>query len=536
MVAHGINYQGKSDLGGGDILRLTSSVRIDSFDLIFNNTTWLESKPVKAELTTSINMSTLEMKFEKNNLFIKEIPFEFRGELTFRQNGYSFFIALFSMFQEEYLSGSLLLVSTNTLWLSAKAAIKITLQNWAKGFGVSDMDLRGLFSVKLKAQGEYATGQNPKSKKPDTLLLSIPDFTLTSKLDNGYFRYKQLPDAITGITFDLDVSATNHDIRTTLLKLENLKAVFLNNHLDGFVKVKGLPDLPVEAHISTRVNLAELKQVVPLDSLDLKGILDLTLDIKGNYNAEKRLFPVANMRLNLQDGSIRTKYYPQPIEKITIAATVTNETGSLSGTQITLTPLSFSFEGNPFELTADISHPGNIRYAIDSKGSIDLARIYHLFSREGMDLDGFISADLHLKGTQSDAIAGRYDRFQNTGKLDLRNIAVTSSYLPKPLILQSGVFRFRNDSIRFERFDARYGASDITMDGYLNNVVNYVLADNQLLKGRFTFRSDFLLLDEFISENEPTPGIPDARYGNGDPASGIRHQNPLTTLFSRVSS
>ncbi|MBN1198573.1 MAG: AsmA family protein, partial [Bacteroidales bacterium] len=493
MVAHGINYRGKSDLVSGDILRLTSSVKIDSFDLYFDNTPWLQSKPVKAELTTSINMNTLEMKFEKNNLFIKEIPFEFRGELTFRQNGYSFFIALFSMFGEEYLSGSLWLVSTNTLWLSAKADIKITLENWTKGFGVREMDLKGLFSMKLNARGEYATGQDPKSKTPDTVVLRIPDFTLTSKLTNGYFRYKQLPDAITGITFDLGVAASNHNYRTTTLKLENLKAEFLHNQIEGFIRLYSLTNLPIEAHLFTRLNLAELKKVVPLDSLDLKGILDFDLDVNGNYNPDRNLFPVTSLNLNLIDGSVQTKYYPHPVEQINVVAAVTNETGDLSGTRVSINPLSFSFEGNPFTLSADLSTPGNVRYNIVSNGSVDLARIYRLFSQEGMDLAGFISTDLHLKGTQRDAMEGRLDKLRNNGTLVLRNISLSSEYLPKPLILQSGVFRFRNDSIRFDQFDARYGESDITMNGYLNNVVNYVLADNQLLKGRFTFRSNYLL-------------------------------------------
>jgi AsmA protein len=36
------------------------------------------------------------------------------------------------------------------------------------------------------------------------------------------------------------------------------------------------------------------------------------------------------------------------------------------------------------------------------------------------------------------------------------------------------------------------------MDGHLSNVVNYVLADNQVLKGSFNFKSDYLLVDEFF--------------------------------------
>jgi len=40
------------------------------------------------------------------------------------------------------------------------------------------MDLKGLFAMKMNADGEYYTGQNPESKKPDTIILSIPNFTV----------------------------------------------------------------------------------------------------------------------------------------------------------------------------------------------------------------------------------------------------------------------------------------------------------------------------------------------------------------------
>jgi len=505
MVAHGINYRGKSNLVSGDILRLTSSVKIDSFDLFFDNTPYLLSKPVKAELTTSINMSTLEMKFEKNNLFIKEVPFEFRGELTFRSDGYSFFLALFSQFGEEYLSGSLWLVSTNTLWLSAKADVKVNLENWTKGFGLRDMDLKGFFSTKLKAQGEFATGQNPESRKPDTVVLRIPDISLSSRLTDGYFRYRELPDAISGISFDLDVETTRHDYRTLTLELQNLKASFLDNQLEGYFRLKELTNMTLESHLFTHLNLAELEQVIPMDSLKLAGMVELDLDIQGNYMPEKKRFPITTLNLTVKEGSLQTRYYPLPVEQINLMAVVTNETGDLSGSRLIINPLTFSFEGNPFSLSAELSTPGNVRYNIFSRGSVDLARIYHLFSREGMDLAGHITTDLHLKGTQRDAMEGRLDRLQNRGTLELKNIALSSGYLPKSLILQSGLFSFRNDSVRFDRFVARYGESDITLNGYLNNVVNYVLADNQLLKGRFTFASDFLLVDEFISETDPQP-------------------------------
>ena len=502
ITAHGINYRGKSKLSN-DILKLISNVQIDSLDFTYNHVNYLKSKPVKAQLVTSVDMNSLNMKFEKNDLRIKDVPFEFRGEFAFRKNGYTFFLSMFSMVEDEYLSASLWLVSKQNLWISLKADINLDLQRWIKNFGVRDVDLKGRFSMKLNAEGEYATGQNPANSKPDTVLLSIPNFQMNSELTNGYFRYNKLPSSINGISFDLTASSKNNDYRSINLQLEHLTARFMKNNIEGYFRLKGLQDYPIEGHLSTRMNLAEISQVIPLDSLTLKGLLDLQMDVKGKYAPEKKMFPVTSVTLNLKDGSVQTKYYPHPVENITMCAIVNNQSGNLSDTRIKLDPVSFTFEGNTFEVKGDLSNPDNVSYSITSKGSIDLAKFSHLFSQKGLDIDGFLSTDLTLKGLQSDAMAGRYDKLQNSGRLILKNISLRSSYLPKPLILKSGVFRFDNDNIWFEKFDSRFGASEITLNGHLSNVVNYFLSDKQKLKGSFDFTSNYLLVDEFMTQEEP---------------------------------
>ena len=87
LVAHGINYSGHSLLTN-DILKLNSRVKIDSFDLYYNHIPYLKSKPIKADLATTINLKSLNIKLDKNDLVIKNIPFEFKGELAFKKDGY----------------------------------------------------------------------------------------------------------------------------------------------------------------------------------------------------------------------------------------------------------------------------------------------------------------------------------------------------------------------------------------------------------------------------------------------------------------
>ncbi|MCX6282228.1 MAG: AsmA family protein [Bacteroidetes bacterium] len=524
ITAHGINYRGKSNLSK-DILKLASNVQIDSLDLEYNHVNYIKSKPVKAKLVTSININSLDMKFEKNDLTLKNIPFEFRGEFGFKKEGYELFLSLFSMYNDEYISGSLRMISTKKLWIAAKADVNMNLRDWGLGLGMKDFELRGIYSLKFDAQGDYYTGRDPKSKKSDTVILSIPNFNLVSTLKDGFFRYKKYPQALSDITAKLTASCKDHDYRSVKVSLDDLKAGFLKNKIEGYFRLNGLADLPVEGSIKTSVNLAEMRQLIPIDSLDFGGVIDIKLDVKGNYAPEKKLFPLTILSVKLNDGDIQTKYYPHPIDRINMSLIVTNISGKLSDTRVVLDPFSFRFEGKPFEIKASLANPDNISYDIVSKGSVDLARVYKVFSHKGMDLGGYIETDLKLKGSQSDAMAGRIGKLSNSGRLTLRNIAFTSEYLPKPFIVKSGVFRFDQDKVWFEKFDGRYGASDIMMDGHLSNVINYVLSDKsdkQVLKGNFNFNSDYLLADEFI----PGEGSGKQGAGSGKPAAGS--QQPET--------
>ena len=139
-----------------------------------------------------------------------------------------------------------------------------------------------------------------------------------------------------------------------------------------------------------------------------------------------------------------------------------------------------------------------------------------LFRSAGLDVKGYIETDLKLKGNQGDALAGRVAKLQNYGKLTLRDIAFTTEYLPKELLLKSGVFRFENDKVWFEKFESRYGKSDITLNGHLSNITNYVLVPNQVLKGDFAFKSNYLLADEFISSASGSVTSAPASAGNAN--------------------
>ncbi len=512
VVAHGLNYSGTSKITS-DFFDLVSRVSIDALDVEYNHVKYLDGKPVTAKLATKVNNRDLSVNFEKNDLKIKDIPLQFTGKFFFEKDGYQVNLNFLSVLEKEFLSARFQVRQTKVPWISAKVNASVDLGKWAKALDVKTIDIKGFYELNLTAEGSYFTGPDTSRMRKDTVILCIPKFSLMTKLTGGYLKYHALPQAITNMNMVLNVACPDNDYRNINLHMKDLQFAFLKNRISGSLDISNLRDMPVDADLRGSFNLAELKQVVPLDSLSLSGMLDFDVKVKGNYAPRKRMFPLTTATLNLENGQVQTKYYPHPIEKIGVHAVITNQTGTMKDVNILLKPLTFGFEGKTFTLNANCKNLDDLDYDIQANGVIDLGRIYKVFSRKGMALDGFVEAGLALKGRQSDATAGRDERLKNSGSLSLRNISFASDLFPKPFIIRSGNFRFDQDKIWFDRFMAGYGRSDFKLKGSLSNILNYTLAKGGTLKGDFELNSDLLSVDEFMAYAPDTTTVSTAAAG-----------------------
>ncbi|HSC37738.1 MAG TPA: AsmA-like C-terminal region-containing protein, partial [Chitinophagaceae bacterium] len=146
----------------------------------------------------------------------------------------------------------------------------------------------------------------------------------------------------------------------------------------------------------------------------------------------------------------------------------------------------------------------DINYSVKANGTIDLGKIYQVFSQKGLDVSGFIKADLSLQGRQSDAMQGRYSRLHNQGLLQLSDIKTLYESFPQPFIIKQGLFRFKEEKMWFNTFNAVYGQSDFSMNGYLQNAIDYALSNKGTLKGNFTLNSRYINADELMAFAPPS--------------------------------
>lgn len=408
--------------------------------------------------------------------------------------------SIFFNIEKDYFSSVIQLQGTKEPIVKAKLNSTIDLGQWDRAFGVSAFDIKGKSDIHFTADGKYATGVVKTGlRKIDTVITSIPKFSLTSNLANGYFKLASLPEAINDISFNINASCPDNNYHHSSFAIENISMKALSNFIKGYFKISGSNDFPVDANLQSVIHLSDIKKVYPLDSLDISGNLNVDLQTKGKFNSAKKLFPVTKILLVLNDGAIQTKYYPRPIEKIQVDAGIVSHNGSLQDLQVNLKPIAFEFEGQPFLLKADLRNFNDLRYSVTSRGVIDIGKIYKAFAVNGYGLKGFIKTNLSLNGLQSDATSGKYDKLNNSGTLTVSDIALTSDLFPLPLLVSKGVFHFEQDKMMFDAFKASYGKTIVNLNGYLNNVINYATKSNEPLKGSFDFTSGYVSVDEFMA-------------------------------------
>lgn len=483
--AYGFNYVGKGDLAE-DVFDLRTDAAIDSIDFYYDRVPYLKKKFLSADLITRINTNALSFILEKNELRINELPLEFTGFFTILKDGYKIDIDA---------------ASKNTTVRDLLSVLPIQIGNWAK-----ETKVEGNADLLVKFKGRYNAAKKQQ-----------PDLNVRFAITDGSVAYKQAKVALTDFNMDLaaDLPALDPEKMKIDLKAMNFK-LGEKDYFNAEFKSEGLTEMKLHALVKGSLDLKALDDAMGFEAFDLKGSLKTDISADGIFSADKLLFPKTQGGISLQNGWLKTKYYPNPITNITFMANVYNQLGTFEGLNVAITPASFKFEGSSVFVNALISDYEDITYDARIKGELNVGKIYQVFATKGLDVTGYAKADLVLQGKESYASSGQYDKLNNKGTILLKNIKTTSELFPKAFFIREGLFRFQNEKMFFEKFRADYGKSDFALNGHLLNTINYFIESNGTLSGTFNLKSKLINVDEFMAlkpgENtDRKPQVEDAK-------------------------
>jgi len=403
-----------------------------------------------------------------------------------------------------------------TPYLKADIDSKLDLAQLDNALGLSIAELRGQLNLQAKADGDYQTGQNPDRFRPDTVITSIPAYELALELRDGYFKYRELPLAVEQIAATFQADCKTGKPKDTGFAIEQFKAAIGKGLVEGNLSVKGLEKSAVKADLKANLQLEDLARAIPMEGFALGGALEGNLKAEGRLDPGNKVFPATAGAVQLKNGRLQTPWHPHPIENMEVVANL--KSSSYRDLSLNLKPVSFVFEGQPFNIRANVQNPGNLRYDIHANGALDLEKLYQVFGVKGYALNGLLKANLDLQGTEADAVAGRYNRLNNRGTLQLQNVELRSDDYPFPFLVPRTTLRFEQEKAWLENAVLRYRNNEFTLNGYAQNFISHVLAGS-LLQGKLAIASPRVVVDDFMvfasPSTNPTPGTAAA------PASGV---------------
>jgi AsmA protein len=473
--AYGFNYLGKGDLNKA-VFDLYSKAKIEKLNIVYEDEPYLMNKKIDADLITKVNINSLSFFFQQNNLKINQLLVDFKGKFDFLKDGYNM---------------DFVIKSDNSKLYDVFTALPPKYITW-----LSKTDLKGNTNLLLTLKGKYIASEN-----------IAPDLNLDVKINDGFVNYNKSAFPVSNLNLDIQTTVPSLNPDLVIVDAKNLSLNINQDYLKSKFFIKGVNTPDINADFKAKIDLEKLTKALGIPDIELKGALAGDVKANGVFDQKNKRFPVTNGTINLENGYLKTPYYPNPITNIIIKSKIENQKGTFQDLKVSLQPTQFTFEGKPVFVQADLSNFDDLTYDVKAKGELDVNRIYKVFSQKGLDLDGFVKADVALKGRQSDAEKGNYSKLNNKGTLELRNIGITSEYLPKKFIIKEGIFKINQDKMSFNNFLAAYGQSDFKMNGYLQNVFNYITTNTGVLRGSFKVTSRYINVDEFMSSVDPNTSV-----------------------------
>ncbi|WP_166920861.1 AsmA-like C-terminal region-containing protein [Flavobacterium poyangense] len=488
--AFGFDYLGKGDLNKA-VFDLYSKAKIEKLNIVYENEPYLMNKKINADLITKVNVNSLSFFFQQNDLKINDLLVDFKGKFDFLKDGYNM---------------DFVIKSNNSDLHDVFTAFPPKYITW-----LSKTEIKGNTNLLLTLKGEYIASQH-----------IAPDLNLDLKIDNGLVNYDKSAFPVSNLNLQIKTTVPSLNPDLLIVDAKNLSLNINQDYLKSNFRIKGINTPDINGNFKAKIDLEKLIKALGVPDLTLKGILAGDIKTNGKFDHKNRIFPVTNGFINLENGYLKTKYYPNPITNIIVKSKIENNKGTFDDLKVSLKPTQFTFEGKPVFVEADLSNFDDLTYDIKAKGELDISKIYHVFSQKGLDLDGSVKADLALKGKQSDAEKGNYSKLNNKGTLELRNIAITSEYLPKQFIIKEGIFKINQDKMSFNNFLAAYGQSDFKMNGYLQNVFNYATSTKGILRGSFKVTSRYINVDEFMSSTAVNSSVTQTEDQNKAPQTAAK--------------
>ena len=243
----------------------------------------------------------------------------------------------------------------------------------------------------LKATGTFTLNGTVKGVYSDADS-TLPDVAAHLAVSDGVISYPALPEKITGINIKADVQTDGREMDNTTVDVSRFHFELAGNPFDMSLKLATpISDPSVNATARGKIDLAKLQQAVPLDSITLNGLIDVSLEMAGRISMiENREYEKFRAAGNLDVSDMEVTMADMPDLKISSAALAfTPAFAELKGMKATMGKGSdFSISGKLENYIPYLFSDGTVRGKLSlSSEQIDLNEIMDYVPADTLETD-----------------------------------------------------------------------------------------------------------------------------------------------------
>lgn len=265
----------------------TFNLKGEAGELVLNydSVQYISKTRLKAETLLKVDYDKMNFAFDQGKLWINNLPLQLEGSFAMPNDSMNFDLSFRS--EKSDFATILALVPTDYQKYLAKA------------------DIKGSAEFKGSVKGLYYNE-------------IYPAIDVQLATSNASFKYQDLPESIQDIQVSAQITKPEGELNLLKVNVDKAHASIRNNPVDLQFQLSDLmTDPDISGAFSGTVDFATLKQALPLDSLDLTGILKAKLQVAGRMSSiEKKQYEKfqSNGEASLQNFKIVSNKLTRPVE------------------------------------------------------------------------------------------------------------------------------------------------------------------------------------------------------------------------------
>lgn len=426
----------------------------DAGEFIFeyDSVQYISKTVLKANTLLKVDVEKMDFAFDQGKLWVNKLPLEIDG--SFAMPSDSMFFDLSFRSEKSDFATILALVPADYQKYIEKATI-----NGSAEFKGS---VKGLFYEEI-----------------------YPALDILLSVSNANFKYQDLPESVQDIQVLAQITKPEGDLNLLKVNVEKAHASIRNNPVDLTISiVDPMTDPNIAASFSGTIDFASLKNAIPIDSLDITGILNANMQLAGRMSAiEKQDYEKfqSSGEASIRNFRIESNQLTKPVEI---------SSGRLKATtkQITIDQFDAKVGQSDFSLRGTVSNYLAYMFKDDVlKGNFNLKSSFLNFSElSNLQKPGNVVAASKPASNAEQAKPAANDSvtaFQVPAKLDLsfQSNIQQAVYDKMPISNLVGLVSVKNSRMELTNLNMDMLQGKVGLNGsYTSNAENRPLFDFKL--------------------------------------------------------